>query len=303
MKNKKLLLPIIILIVAVLLSAGYGVVTGMVKQPVTKEAEFPFSITYKYNSETVTINEKYVCEFSGASPAFMSQNNFWNAYIEGYAGSDYYFIDETEAGTLYICPNLYAGYLMGDPQEEGYYSEDVLYQPYALLSGADGVEYTDAKTIAAQGIEIISWDYPQPIENQFVFAGISPISGDSVIPMLVIAVLALVACIIFVKRENNCIERNVAYKIIDKVSLILNLVIGVVIIPAMTAVSILLNINGYGTDLIYQIIYCVPAFSVLCLALSLSLRRKGFGKSSLVIQFIGPVMFVVVMVIFGLIMR
>ena len=85
MKNKKLLLPIIILIVAVLLSAGYGVVAGMVKQPVTKEAEFPFSITYKYNSETVTINEKYVCEFSGASSHIIGQDNFWNAYIEGYS--------------------------------------------------------------------------------------------------------------------------------------------------------------------------------------------------------------------------
>ena len=99
-------------------------------------------------------------------------------------------------------------------------------------------------------------------------------------------------------KRTNSIE----FGIIDKVSIVLNFVIGIVVLPFITIVSVLADINGGGTEMIYQIIYCVPAFSVLCLALSLSLRRKGFSKSSLVVQVIGPMVFVVAMVIECLIM-
>lgn len=140
-----------------MVSAGFSVLSGVVKHPLTKEAEFPFSITYKYNSETITINEQYVCEFVGADAETFSQIRFWNGYIKGYENSDDYIVSETESGTLY---------------------------------------------------------------------------------------------------------------------------------------------NGDGADMICQIIYCVPAFSVFCLALSLSLRRKGFSKSGFVVQFIGPLVFALLLFCF-----
>lgn len=293
MKNKKLFLPILIIVIAVVVSAGFGVLSGVVKHPLTKEAEFPFSITYKYNSETITINEQYVCEFVGADAETFSQIRFWNGYIKGYENSNDYIVSETESGTLYICPNIYADYVMGDPLASDYYSEDWPYQPYAMFYGADGIEYTDAETIAAQGIEIVSWDYPQPIENEFVFAYITTLSGDSVVPLALIAVIAFVVCIIFVKRTKGA-----EFRVIDKISVVLNFVIGIVIIPFITVISVLTDINGDGADMICQIMYCIPAFSVLCLALSLSLRRKGFSKSGIVVQFIGPLVFALLLFCF-----
>lgn len=290
MKTKKLLLPIIILIIAVILSASYSVFSGIEKHPTLKEAEFPFSITYKHNEETVTINEKYVCEFIGADSGEFDQIRYWNGYIEGCEDANYYLVSETEAGKLYVCPSLYAGYLMGDPLANDYYTDDSPYEPYAMFYSADGIEYTDAETIAAQNFEIIDWDYPQPITNKFVVSAISPLSGDSVTPLLVIAVAAFALCLVCVKKEND-LERGIAHKI----SVVLNFLIGLVVIPFITILSIFSDINGCGTEFIYQVIYCVPAVSVLCLALSLSLRRKGFSKSSLVVQAIIPIVFVVVM--------
>ena len=65
MKNKKLLLPTIILISAVLLMAVYSVVTSIAKKPTITEGEFPFSITYELDGETVTINDVYKAHYIG----------------------------------------------------------------------------------------------------------------------------------------------------------------------------------------------------------------------------------------------
>ena len=49
--------------------------------------------------------------------------------------------------------------------------------------------------------------------------------------------------------------------------------------------------DGFS-ELYYQITYFIPAISVLCLAASVALRRKGYGIISLISEFIGPAGFV-----------
>ena len=63
MKNKKLFIPTIILIAAILASATYMVISSIAKKPTTTEGEFLFSITYELDGETVTINDVYRARF------------------------------------------------------------------------------------------------------------------------------------------------------------------------------------------------------------------------------------------------
>ena len=105
--------------------------------------------------------------------------------------------------------------------------------------------------------------------------------------------LALIATIIFVKKE-----KELKYKAVDIVSIVLNFVIGFTLIPLVTILGVFIDIEGGGPELYYQIMYFVPAVSILCIAASVALRRKGYGKSSLITQFIGPVIFVLYLLIF-----
>ena len=59
MKSKKISLSALILIVAVLVAAVYSAVSSIAKKPTITEGEFPFSITYELDGETVTINDVY----------------------------------------------------------------------------------------------------------------------------------------------------------------------------------------------------------------------------------------------------
>ena len=59
MKNKKLLLPVIILVVAILAIAVYSVCSSIAKKPTVTEGEFPFTITYELDGNEVTISDVY----------------------------------------------------------------------------------------------------------------------------------------------------------------------------------------------------------------------------------------------------
>ena len=291
MKNKKLLLPIIIILVTVIVSAVFACCVGIVQKPQIEKHEFPFSITYKYDSETKTLNGTFVAEYYAGDTVGLEQIRYWSGYVKDNDSGDpnYCTVAETEEGTLYLCPNIFEGYVMGDPQYSDYYSEDEPYQPYAMFFDKDGIENTDAEIIKAQGLEIVSWDYPEPIENEFVFSHISRLSGDMALSFVVIAFVSLILCIIFVKRD-----KDVTLKLIDKISIILNFVVGIVLLPFITICCAFSALNSGDEEFIYQIIYCIPAVCVLGVALSVSLRRKGFSKSGMLVQFIGPLIFGVI---------
>ena len=149
-----------------------------------------------------------------------------------------------------------------------------------------GVEYTDMETLDAFDAELLSWEEPQPIENTFVFSGFSRLYTGSMLAMLAVGLLVIVACMIFVKRDES-----VTYKLLDKLSIALNCVVCFAALPFITFTTTLLQITMSGDDLMYQIFLCIPALTAFAVAASVSLRRKGFTKTGFIVQFIGPVLF------------
>jgi hypothetical protein len=136
-------------------------------------------------------------------------------------------------------------------------------------------------------VEIISWDYPEPIENTFKFVGFSRLHAISMFATLLVGVLTIIACIIFVRKNND-----VSYKVLDILSIVANFIIGFMYIPFITIVIFFLPLTMDTTSIMYQIYLCTPALSAFTIAASVALRRKGFTKSGFFVQFVCPVMFV-----------
>lgn len=293
MKNKKLFIPTIILIAAILASATYMVISSIAKKPTTTEGEFLFSITYELDGETVTINDVYRARF-------VKNDGFANTKSRMYVGeignrgenNTIYTLKEDENTCVELRTNFYPDYLMGDPEYD--YFDEEAFEPQIYYYDAEGQEYSDEETLLAQGIKLIGFEYPTPIENSLVFSHISYLSSAVVLPTLIIALLALVAIIIFVKKD-----KELKYKAIDIVSLVLNFVIGFALIPYISIAAMLIDINGGGPDFYYQVFYFFPLIFVLCIAASIALRRKGYGVKALVTELVGPVVFALFLVVCG----
>jgi cytochrome bd-type quinol oxidase subunit 2 len=177
--------------------------------------------------------------------------------------------------------NFYPDYLMGDTEYD-YFSHKDFKPELVYYDYPDYNEYTDDRTLLEHGVQLISWDYPEPVENTFVFSHISYLSSEVVFPLLLIAVSALLAVMIFVKKETDFVRQRT-----DVISTVFNYLIALFAVPFLTIFACLSDINGSGPDLSHQIIYLIPAITVLSLAASVSLRRKDFRRSSLAVQFIG----------------
>ncbi|MBQ2391300.1 MAG: hypothetical protein II306_05985, partial [Clostridia bacterium] len=200
MKNKKLFIPTIILIAAILASATYMVISSIAKKPTTTEGEFLFSITYELDGETVTINDVYRARF-------VKNDGFANTKSRMYVGeignrgenNTIYILKEDENTCVELRTNFYPDYLMGDPEYD--YFDEEAFEPQIYYYDAEEQAYSDEETLLAQGIKLIGFEYPTPIENSLVFSHISYLSSAVVLPTLIIALLALVAIIIFVKKD------------------------------------------------------------------------------------------------------
>ena len=123
-------------------------------------------------------------------------------------------------------------------------------------------------------------------ENTFVFAGFSEITDDASVAMLVIGILAIIACIIFFKKDDV-----VVYNTLDKIGIILNFVDGFIALPLFSIAAWVIQAFPTGPDWVYQCYYYEPIIIALSLAASIALRRKGFSKLGFIIQFVGPVTF------------
>ena len=292
MKNKKLFLPTIILAVAVLATVVYLFISSIALKPTVTEAEFPFKITYELDGKTVTIEDVYKVNYV---PNDADDNHKGRIY-EGKrlsSGEDdtNFILKRDENSRIELCTHFYADYLMGDPEYD--YFDDKTFEPKIYYYDENEVEYHDEETLAAQGVKLISFEYPTPIENSFVFSHLAYFTSANVPMTLLIAILALLAVIIFVRKE-----KGLRYKAAHIVSIVFNWIIGTVYMGFVTILARLIDITGGGPDIFYQITYFIPAVSVLCLAASVALRRKGYGKSSLITEFIGPIIFAVYLLIF-----
>ena len=290
MKDKKLFLPAIILAAAILVTAVYSVISSIAFKPTVTEGEFPFSITYQLDGETVTIDEVYKARYVRNDGYADTKSRVYAGEIGNMGeGNTVYTLKQDANSRIELWTRLYPDYLMGDPNYD--YFNDEAFAPSIYYYDSEEIEYHDEETLAEQGVKLISFTYPSPIENGFAFSHISYLSGSVVLPALLIALLALIATIIFVKKE-----KGLKYKAIDVISIILNCIIGSVYIGIVTVLALLIDIEGGGPELYYQAFYFIPALSMLCIMASVALRRKGYGVKSLIVQFAGPAVFAVYLI-------
>ena len=291
MKNKKLFLPAIIICVAVFVMIVYSVVSSIAFKPTVTKGEFPFSITYELDGETITINDVYRAYYNRNDGYADTKSRIYLGEIGDMGeGNTVYTLKENENGRIELWTKLYADYLMGDTEYD--YFDDEAFEPSIYYYDTQEQEYNDEETLLAQGVKLISFEYPTPIKNSFVFSHISYFSGAIVLPTLLIAILALISIIIFVKKE-----KEIKYKAIDIASIVLNFVIGFTVIPFVSFLAIFIDIEGGGPELYFQLLYFIPALSVLCTAASVALRRKGYGVKSLVAELVGPIIFALYLIV------
>lgn len=291
MKSKKLFLPSIILLSAIAVMCVFGLLDAIVREPVTREAEFPFSITYELDGKTETIEDRIVCTYAGVGGyADVKTRHYLGEIVdaeETEVPGDY-ILYKDEDSIIALNTGLYADYLMGDPSNTHYRTEC---EPYLAYEDTQG-NYEEGLELSVHHAKIVSWDYPEPIKNSFEFSHMTVLSGRSVIPMTIIALLAIVASIIFVKKEQR-----LRYTWVDKVSIVCNFLIMLCIVPFFIIVGVLMDIEGVAEDLLGQMYYLSPAIMTLGVAASICLRRKGYRKSGLLVQLIVIVLYIGIVII------
>ena len=284
MNGKKMKLPIIILVIGLVLAVASCFFTGMMKEPTIKEHEFDYSVTYTIDGEVKTHQGSYRCSFIGHDGHDDPTLRLYDGVhkIDGNVSeSSWFTVARKDGAELSLIINLDADYLMGDPDKYEYVADNEA--PYLEATDADGYSVEISEIF---GAEIISWEYPEPIENSFQFVGISRLYSISMAAMLVTAILTIIACTIFVRKEND-----VQYKLLDRFSIAANFIIGFMTIPFITIVIFFLPLVMDSGSFMYQIYLCIPALTAFTIAASAALRRKGFTKSGFFVQFVFPVLF------------
>lgn len=281
-KKAQLILVLYLIATLALLFLGYSV-----QKPKIAQQEFPFTITYSYQGETQTISDVYVGEHVRGAKYLGDDSVAWYGYIKDHdrLESDFYRIGEVDGQAFFINLNMEPGYLMGDPKYAG-----SVCQPSGAYHGFDGtneITVTDPAELAQLGLSIVSWEYPEPIENRFSFGGIS-LSSEATMYTAIIAIVALLACMILIKKE-----KEIVYRKMDKVSIVLNFLIAIVVFPFIFMVSALSEIVA-DTSIWQQILYFAPALTVLGIGASVTLRRLGCKRIGFGSQFAGPVVFALI---------
>ena len=124
MKNKSLKLPIIIIAIGIIIAVVACLLLSMQKTPTVAKQDFNFSITYKLDGETKTINGVYSSRFTGfgangIDPIYRYYEGTYK--VEGQGDGDRCFtIAEKYCYELYIVALLNDYYLMGDKENESY---------------------------------------------------------------------------------------------------------------------------------------------------------------------------------------
>ena len=285
MKNKSLKLPIIIIAIGIIIAIVAYLLLSMQKTPTVAKQDFDFSITYKIDSETKTINGVYSSRFTGfgANGVDPLCRYYEGTYkVEGETDGDRCFtIAEKDGYELYIVALLNDYYLMGDEENESYdsYTEG----PTLEAKDKDGNQYDETEMPDVFDAEIVSFKYPKPIENTFYFTGFAGLYAVSTGAMILIGILTLILCMIFVRKGDG-----VEYRVLDKLGIALNFIAVLFVLPIIYIAAVFVQAYKIGPDWLYQAYLCIPQIIPFSIAASLSLRRKGFRKSGFFIQFLAP---------------
>ena len=268
---------------ALLLIFGYGV-----QKPAVQKQEFPFSITYTYQGEQKTISKVFVAEHTAFAKYLGDRPLAWFGYIQDQdmLAPDFIRIAEDDSYVLSINLNLEPGWLMGDSD----YAGSICAPSGLAIRLADGHRITEPEELEALGFRLEGWEYPQPIENRFSFGGFS-LSSEAVLYTSAIAITALLLSLIFVEKDPEQMSRK-----LNKIGVAMNLLIAVFAFPFILIVSTVSEILG-DTSVLQQLLYLAPALTVTCVSASVVLRRRGYSLPGFGIQFIGPVLFALVVLI------
>lgn len=291
MKNKSLKLPIIIIAIGTIVAIAAGLLVSIQKMPTVTKQDFDFSITYKLDGETKTINGVYSSRFTGfgANGVDPLCRYYEGTYkVEGESDGDRCFtIAEKDGYKLYIVALLNDYYLMGDKENESYdsYTEG----PTLEAEDKDGNQYGEEELPDVFDAEIVSFKYPKPIENTFSFAGVSGLFVVNTGVMILVGILTLILCMIFVRKGEG-----VEYRVLDKIGIALNFLAMLFVLPIIYIASVFVQAYKMGPDWIYQVYLCIPQIIPFSIAASVSLRRKGFRKSGFCIQFLVPAIEVII---------
>jgi hypothetical protein len=300
MKTKKLSSAMIFLVVTIIAYIVASLLCCYTTKPEILTGEFPFSITYEYKGETKTLSGVLNCEFSGSNTIHGEHTRYWTGEVTyDHPGEEPWIIDQNDdlQTTLAVYENMDAGYFMGDPLRSDYYigygfegvQPSVSYYDYKneiYLEEANGEEVLDSI-----GFKIIDFTYPEPVENRFSFSGIQ-YKADNVIIFIAIMLVFLLLCLIFVRKD-----KAYRYSKLDKCGIVFNFLVGVVAVPFISFFCILFGIVESHIELINQFVYNIPSITILCLALSVVLRRKGHSKPGFFIQFGGLIPFALMFVL------
>ena len=288
MKNKKLFLPTIILAVAIVLTMISAVVAGIALKPKVTEGEFPFSITYELDGETVTIKDVYKVQYEklGGYKTRMYSGEIGNR------GKDntIYVLKKNDSGRVELWTHFYPDYLMGDSEYD--YYDDEAFEPRFYYYDMNEAEFSDEETLLKHGVKLISFEYPEPIKNSLTFSHFVFPESEVIFPSIIIAFLAWLATLIFVKKDKEYIRKP-----INIITIVFNFIIGLVVLPFFTIFAGLLSALGDIGDFMNLVLYLLPALTILSITASIGLRRKLYAKSALIIQFIAPSVFAVILII------
>ena len=293
MKNKSLKLPIIIIAIGIIVAIVASLLLSMQKTPTVTNQDFDFSITYKLDGETKTINGVYSSRFTGfggngIDPLCRYYDGTYK--VEGEDDGDRCFtIAEKDGYRLYIVALLNDYYLMGDEENESYNSNAKA--PTLEAEDKDGYQYDETELPDIFDAEIVSFEYPEPIENSFEFTGFAGLYAVSTGAMTLVAVLTLILCMILVKKGDG-----VEYSVLDKIGMALNFAAILFVLPITYIAAVFVQAYPVGPDWIYQAYLCIPPIIPFSVAASLSLRRKGFRKLGFFIQFLAPATEVIIAV-------
>ena len=266
---------------ALLLCFGYGI-----QKPAVQKQEFPFTITYTYQGQQTTISEVYVAEFSPFAKYLGDRPLAWFGYRldQDRLESDFIRIAQNDTHAFSIDLNLEPGWLMGD-------LADADCAPSGLaIRLEDGTRITDPEALEQLGFRLEGWTYPQPIENRFSFGGFS-LSSEAVLYTSAIAIVSLVLCLIFVKKDRAQMGGA-----LNKLGIALELLVIAVAFPFMLILSTLSEILG-DTSALQQLLYLTPAMTVTGVGASMVLRRRGYALPGLLIQLAGPAVFALTVLI------
>ena len=295
MKTKKFVLPAVLFAGLLIAYAIVSVIFCYNTKPEVREGEFPFSITYEYLGETKTISGVYVCKYDGSQTIFTEHERYWDSEIL-YTEGDY-IVHQEEMKTLAVQPHMEAGYFMGDPLYRDFYQVYGLEgpEPYAEYYDYENEitleDYDQDEELASIGFRFVDFTYGEPIKNSFSFSGIE-YKADNIIFFVALMLIFLFICIIFVRKD-----KEYQYSYLDKSCVIVNFIVGIVAVPFIYIICAMFGLVGSSYEWIEQAIYNIPPFAILCLALSIIFRRKGYRKTGFFVQFGGIVLFVLFLVV------